>query len=275
MKLITKLTAVALAGGMLSGCSTLDNHPRAKDYIACTVGGAAVGAAIGAAANSDNDEMHAGAAIGAGLAALFCPEMYSAPAPECAIEPVEGATLDANGCAFDSDSDGVVDGLDHCADTPVGVEVDAMGCALDSDNDGVPDYMDDCPNTAEGTVVGPNGCPVSGEVILSLTGVHFAFDKAALTPEAEAVLDEAVAVLKDVDGQVEVLVEGHTDSRGSAEYNLKLSEERAQSVVHYLVTRGVDADHLVAVGMGESYPVASNDTEAGRAMNRRVDFVIK
>ena len=192
----------------------------------------------------------------------------------CEHEPVPGALLDANGCAMDSDNDGVVDGIDMCANTPAGVTVDNVGCPIDSDRDGVADYKDLCPNTPEGVIVDEDGCPIAGQTILSLTGVNFEFDKATLTPEAQTILDDAVTALLNTDEVVEVRVEGHTDSIGSEEYNLKLSQRRSESVVEYLVSKGVNGNNLIPVGMGETSPIANNSTDAGRALNRRVDFIV-
>lgn len=99
---------------------------------------------------------------------------------------------------------------------------------------------------------------------ISLIGVNFATNKGTLTPHAEGVLEHAV----------EVRVEGHTDNTGSEHYNLALSQKRAEAVVDYLVGQDINKDHIVAIGMGEAHPVASNDTVEGRAQNRRVDFVV-
>ncbi|MBT3504475.1 MAG: OmpA family protein, partial [Piscirickettsiaceae bacterium] len=92
---------------------------------------------------------------------------------------------------------------------------------------------------------------------------------------AKSKLDTAINRLADATGVVNVSVEGHTDSRGAAAYNQTLSLHRAEAAIHYLVNHGgIDASKLMAVGMGEGSPVASNDTSEGRAMNRRVDFVV-
>ncbi|MDH5591651.1 MAG: OmpA family protein, partial [Gammaproteobacteria bacterium] len=176
--------------------------------------------------------------------------------------------------AFDTDGDGVVDGIDMCANTPPGVAVDRVGCPFDSDKDGVEDHKDLCPATPLGTIVDRVGCPLPGQNILSLTGVNFDTNKAVLTAASKDILEQAVTLLKQTDAVIEVRVEGHTDSRGSEAYNMTLSQKRAEAVVAYLVSQGVNSSSLIPVGMGETSPVASNDTEAGRAANRRVDFVV-
>lgn len=278
MKISTKLTAVALAAGLLAGCAG-PNQRTSDNYILCAVAGGLVGgAATSAVANGQAGV--AGAAVGALAALILCPteqEAVAAPveaAPACPSAAPAGALLDAQGCAFDSDADGVVDGIDMCANTPAGVKVDRVGCPIDTDKDAVADFEDMCPATPLGTIVDPAGCPLAGEKILSLTGVNFATNKAILTKDAQEILEQAVAVLKNTDSVIEVRVEGHTDSRGTDAYNMALSQKRAQAVVDYLTSRGVKSGSLIAVGMGETSPVANNDTEAGRAANRRVDFVV-
>lgn len=279
MNISVKLTAALLTIGLLAGCAG-PNQRAYQDYTLCSaLGGAVGGAAVGAAASGGSGAI-GGAAVGAALALLLCSnddvqaEEKVAEKTMCEHEPVPGALLDANGCAMDSDGDGVVDGIDMCANTPAGVTVDDVGCPIDSDRDGVADYKDLCPNTPEGVIVDEDGCPIAGQTILSLTGVNFEFDKSTLTTEAQDTLDEAVDALLNSDEVVEVRVEGHTDSIGTEEYNQKLSQERSESVVEYLVSKGVNGNNLIPVGMGETSPTASNDTDAGRALNRRVDFIV-
>jgi len=281
MKMSMKLTAIALSTAMLAGCA--GQSERSKDTLLCaTFGALAGGAAVSLIGDGNNDNAAIGTAlVGGALGMILCSQEDEAPAPVaeaapvCASVPPAGALLDAQGCAFDSDADGVVDGIDMCADTPAGVEVDRVGCPLDSDKDGVADFEDMCPATPLGTIVDPTGCPLAGEKILSLTGVNFNTNKAVLTPAAQEILDDAVAVLKNTDNVLEVRVEGHTDSTGTEAYNLKLSQQRAEAVVAYLTSRGIKEGSLIPVGMGETSPVANNDTSAGRAANRRVDFVVK
>lgn len=107
---------------------------------------------------------------------------------------------------------------------------------------------------------------------LVLEGVNFDFDKAVIRPQDYAKLDQDVEALKAW-GDVEVEVAGHTCSIGTEEYNLGLSQRRAEAVRNYLVSKGVSADRLTARGYGESRPVASNATREGRAQNRRVELV--
>ncbi|MFO7650588.1 MAG: OmpA family protein, partial [bacterium] len=111
-------------------------------------------------------------------------------------------------------------------------------------------------------------------MVLTLRGVYFEFAKALLRPESFIALNEAAQILKD-NPDIRVEIQGHTDSIGSDRSNQTLSERRAYSVVNYLVQYGgIDAQRLVAKGYGEAQPVASNNTEEGRQLNRRVDFVI-
>ncbi len=214
----------------------------------------------------------------------------------------KGRKVDANGCELDSDGDGVVDGLDKCPNTPPGRKVNAQGCELDSDGDGVMDGLDKCPNTPPGRKVDANGCEIDtdGDGLvdgvdkcptvyaktadgcplqpapvpekLVLEGVNFDNDKATLRSDAQAILEQAAESLKKW-GDVKVEVAGHTDSKASDDYNMKLSQSRAEAVREYLISKGVGADRLSAKGYGETAPVADNETEEGRAHNRRVELV--
>jgi OmpA-OmpF porin, OOP family len=183
-----------------------------------------------------------------------------APAPVAAIAPAPPPP------PLDSDGDGVPDSMDRCPNTPHGVAVDASGCPLDSDNDGVPDYLDKCPGTPAGLKVDANGCEIEE---LVLTGVTFETASAKLTSESSEQLDKIVAVLR-LRPNAKTEIHGYTDSRGSDAYNQKLSEKRASAVVEYLVEHGITSPGLSARGFGKANPVASNDTAAGRAQNRRV-----
>jgi len=107
---------------------------------------------------------------------------------------------------------------------------------------------------------------------LVLDGVNFDFDKATLRQEDIVIIDKDVTGL-DKWGNVNIEVAGHTDSRGSDKYNMKLSQRRAEAVRNYLISKGIAADRLTAKGYGESQPVADNATDEGRFKNRRVELI--
>lgn len=124
---------------------------------------------------------------------------------------------------------------------------------LDDDGDGVNNCVDRCPNTPAGTAVGPDGCPVP--LTIDLRGVNFDFDKATLRPDAVAVLNEAIEILKRYP-QLRVEVAGHTDLCGNDAYNQRLSESRARTVYEYMTSNGIDASRLMGpIGYGESRPL--------------------
>jgi OOP family OmpA-OmpF porin len=140
-----------------------------------------------------------------------------------------------------------------------------MAKPMDSDGDGVTDDKDQCPNTPKGATVDERGCWTYAAVVL------FDFNKSKIKPEAQPMLDEAVAILKK-NPEINVAIDGHTDNTGPAAYNMTLSEKRAKAVMGYLVDKGVNAERLTMKGFGLTKPAAGNDTKAGRAKNRRVEF---
>jgi outer membrane protein OmpA-like peptidoglycan-associated protein len=187
---------------------------------------------------------------------------------KCPTTPA-GRKVNAQGCELDGDGDGVVDALDKCPTTPAGRKVNAEGCELDGDGDGVVDALDKCPTTPAGFKVDATGCATAQ--VINLKGVNFDNDQASLRADALAILDHAVVVLKeDVKARVEVA--GHTDNRSTMAHNQDLSQRRAKSVMDYFVAQGIDASRLSAKGYGQTQPVASNDTDEGRAQNRRVEL---
>lgn len=136
---------------------------------------------------------------------------------------------------------------------------------MDSDGDGVSDDKDQCPNTPIGANVDARGCWTYAAVVL------FDYDSAEIKSEAYPMLNKASNILKK-NSEVNFQVDGHTDSKGPAEYNMKLSKKRANAVKEYLVSKGVDAKRLTIKGFGVTKPAASNDTKEGRAKNRRVEL---
>ncbi|MBU1161652.1 MAG: OmpA family protein, partial [Proteobacteria bacterium] len=180
---------------------------------------------------------------------------------------VEGVFLakPARVAVVDSDGDGVPDNKDKCPNTPKGVKVDVFGCPLDADRDGVADYLDQCPNTPMGATVDARGCWTYAAVVL------FDINSAEVKSEAYQMLTEAILIMKK-NPDLKVEIDGHTDNTGTAAYNMTLSEKRAEAIKDHLVTRGIDPQRLNTHGNGFSNPAASNDTKAGRAKNRRVEF---
>jgi OOP family OmpA-OmpF porin len=142
---------------------------------------------------------------------------------------------------------------------------------LDSDGDGVPDSLDQCPGTPAGTRVDEKGCPLPVARVASIKlKVNFAFDSTVVQEKYFTDLGELAKFLERFN-EVDVKIDGYTDSVGPDDYNQQLSQRRAQAVVDTLVKQhGIDASRLQAVGYGEADPVASNDTAEGRAENRRV-----
>lgn len=138
----------------------------------------------------------------------------------------------------------------------------------DLDGDGVTNDKDCCPNTAPGLEVNGYGCPVLNQ---SLQNINFEYKSSALTAESKVILNSIVESMKSY-STASVELGAHTDSIGSDRYNLKLSQQRAQSTMDYLISQGISPSRLSAQGYGEMNPIASNDTDEGRALNRRVEI---
>ena len=193
---------------------------------------------------------------------------------QCLSTP-KGAVVYANGCELDGDNDGVVDRLDQCLTTPSGVSVDAKGCALDGDKDGVADYKDQCLTTAAGAKVNEQGCheTFTSTKTVSLD-VQFANNSDKVDAKYFPQIEEVATFLTEYP-ETNVVIEGHTDDRGSAAYNQQLSEKRAQAIANVLIEEfAIDAERVAAIGYGESQPKVDNDTAANRNINRRVVAVV-
>ena len=185
----------------------------------------------------------------------------------------EVAGLEAfNGCP-DSDGDGVMDSKDACPNEAGLIE--NKGCPMkDSDGDGVADDKDLCPNFL-GTVAN-NGCPeVTEEVQKEITdlarAIYFKTGKASFTDETAIRLEGVSKILSDYTNE-KFVIEGHTDSSGSDEVNQKISQQRADAVLNYLIEKGFPAENITAVGYGESKPIGDNKTSKGKQQNRRVEI---
>jgi len=207
------------------------------------------------------------------------------PVDRCPELPA-GATPDPErpGCPDgDTDNDGVLNHSDGCPAEAAGFhpDPDKAGCpAPDRDKDTVPDAEDHCPDKAGAPHPDPkkNGCPglvtVTAEHLEIRKPVFFATKKDRILPKSFPVLQAVADALGATEAIRRVSVEGHTDGQGGAAYNLDLSKRRAESVKTWLVAHGIAADRLDAAGFGDGKPLTSNKTAKGRAMNRRVDFVI-
>lgn len=193
---------------------------------------------------------------------------------------------DEDGCPeFDNDFDGITDINDLCPNVPEDFDgfQDEDGCPeFDNDFDGIPDVNDLCPDVPENFNGDEDhdGCPeerklvkVEDDQIKLNEKVHFKTAKSDILASSYPLLNEVADVLLSNPG-IHVRIEGHTDSRGKDAYNQKLSEDRAASVVRYLVGRGVDPGRMTSVGYGPFRPIEDNATETGRAANRRVEIHI-
>lgn len=226
-----------------------------------------------------------------------------------------GTVVDTSGCPLDTDADGVPDQLDTCPGTAPGAAVNPAGCLVDADADGVVDSVDKCLGTPAGITVDAAGCQVGTKVelqaidrlalvaapgsvtpgvvdaVLGAAGdpachwdqaeklclkllIEFDYDKAKLRGAFARQLKEIAAFMAANPG-ARIELQGHTDDHGSSEYNIKLSNDRANSVMkHFIQVNGLSADRLSYKGIGKAQPAVSNLTEEGRQVNRRVIAVL-
>jgi len=182
-----------------------------------------------------------------------------------------GYKVDANGCPMDNDKDGIVNEVDRCPEA-AGPE-SLKGCP-DTDGDGVADIDDRCPAIV-GTIAN-KGCPEiakadSIRITQIASKIFFEFNSDKLKVASLSQLDELVVILKKYE-TANLLIEGHADSKGADAYNLTLSQKRTDAVKTYLMGKGIMESRLTAIGYGETRPIADNNTDAGRAKNRRVEL---
>ncbi|NOU34221.1 MAG: OmpA family protein [Polyangiaceae bacterium] len=200
------------------------------------------------------------------------------------VAGVKSADPKLNGCPADTDGDGILDKEDACIDKP-GIKTSdpkTNGCPdADRDKDGIDNDKDACPDEPGKADPDPkkNGCPkafVDHGVIKILDQVKFKTSSAQIQPgkDSEDVLNAVFDVLKKHPEIKGIRVEGHTDNKGVAANNKKLSQDRAASVVKWLVGKGLDKNMFKAEGFGQEKPIDSNDTDLGRQNNRRVEFHI-
>ena len=211
------------------------------------------------------------------------------PGDECPNDPEDSDMFeDLDGCLDpDNDQDGIFDLDDQCPNIPEDFDGwdDVDGCAdPDNDRDGHLDEDDECMNEPEDFdgVEDDDGCPENEAGLVNLTcdaieigeRVHFDSDSDVIQSRSHGLLDQVAGVLGSASYIHLVRVEGHTDNRGPDDYNLDLSQRRANSVRQYLIDGGVEGQRVEAVGFGEARPITDNGTVDGRAENRRVEFRI-
>jgi OOP family OmpA-OmpF porin len=259
---------------------------------------------------SDKDDMCPDTPLGAIVDAKGCPldsdgdGVYDG-LDKCDNTP-RGAKVDINGCPIDSDGDGVYDGLDKCPGTPTTAKVDKDGCPIDTDKDGVPDYrdkqintpagaivdadgvamdtdgdgvpdgLDKCPTTPAGVQVDEYGCPIEVKKPVEKITLNIKYATGSYEPDeaAKKTLDDLAETMKAyVDYRIEI--DGFTDNVGSETANRTLSQKRADAVMAYLLSKGIDADRMTAKGYGEdpNFAIGDNNTPEGRQLNRRVEII--
>jgi OOP family OmpA-OmpF porin len=206
---------------------------------------------------------------------------------KCPDEPEDrDGFQDADGCPDpDNDKDGIPDIKDKCPNDPEDKDgfQDEDGCPdPDNDHDGIPDVVDKCPNEPE-TFNGfedEDGCPDKGSVIIQdnniiiLDKIQFAYDSAEILPGSNKILDAVATTLSHHPEFALIEIAGHADERGSDQYNLRLTQDRVNSVARALVARGLEKSRLRSKGYGEYCPLEPGHNEAAWEQNRRVEFKI-
>lgn len=187
---------------------------------------------------------------------------------------------DSDGCPdVDNDGDGIYDVNDDCPNRAEDFDgfQDMDGCPdVDNDGDGILDAQDKCPNAAE-TINGlddADGCPDEMPLSLRIANINFRFNSAEFSgADPLPILDDVVALMKK-NPEMKINIVGYTDSVGQDGYNMQLSLRRAQAVKRYFEDGGIAGERMLIEGRGEEHPIDTNDSESGRARNRRIEFHI-
>ncbi len=202
------------------------------------------------------------------------------------VKGIRNADPKKNGCPADRDGDGIPDALDACPDTPGVKSTDPKlnGCPDDPDGDGIRGAADACPFEKGPADPDPkkNGCPrfvrVEKSEITISAQIQFKFNGKHKSDTVSAVSEELMKEIRDVIAEhpeiLKIEVQGHTDDEGTEEYNMRLSQERADAVRQWLIEGGIPGSKLVAKGYGFFKPLGDNRIRSGRGLNRRVQFVI-
>jgi OOP family OmpA-OmpF porin len=203
------------------------------------------------------------------------PAAVSDPAARAEPEPSGGALEPQPTPPPDADRDAVPDEQDQCPNTRAGLKVDEHGCLIDADGDGVIGAADLCPDSPYGEPVDETGCrprlAVAQEFTLLLL---FEPSSAKIVGDPHGALAEVAALITQYP-ETTVVIEGHTDDRGPAKANMKMSKARADAVAKVLIDdMGIDAARVTTKGFGKTRPIATNATKEGRERNRRVVAVV-
>lgn len=194
--------------------------------------------------------------------------------------PTERGRSALNGCP-DSDKDGIINSKDQCPNLPGIYENNGCPNDYDTDGDGIRNDMDQCPDEA-GVAVN-DGCPKTKSRPLDETikkdlqniieNLQFDVNSATIDSTSYKELNRLAEIMLE-DSELRLIIRGHTDNTGNPNDNLELSVNRANAVKDYLVQQGVPADRIVALGYGDTKPIAPNDTEEGRTKNRRIELLL-
>lgn len=268
---LLQVVVTILTLAFLTGCA--GNTANVNRALACLAIGGVLGATAGAVIGDEDSEaaiIVPGVSVGMTGAALC--GLFKEDREEVGMQEVEREKELADIGVMDMEQERKVPVVE-----PEKVE-EAMPApiaqVLDGDGDGVLDDEDRCPDSLPLAKVDADGCAQVGELMAVLQEpIHFSFDRASLRHESIALLDKVAEALQS-NPNIRIDVVGHTDSIGTEAYNLQLGQRRAQAAQNYLVNKGVAASQLRLLSKGESQPIANNINASGRALNRRVEFIV-